>query len=136
MKELGMKWKGLDNNEKMMYGGEIDDSRSFLTRCSLKLVACSIRFQRERKKKVVQEIGFGSLIRRKRCPINRKLVLWLVNQFYPFSHTLELHGTVYPISSVAVHWLMGLLGNGNACDDTDDTYTLDEMKKKYKLGEG
>lgn len=47
-----------------------------------------------------------------------------------------MHGTVYPIGPEDAESLIGLPNDGSACDDIDDVNTFDEIKKKYKLGEG
>lgn len=100
------------------------------------LNVCGVSYDfTENEKKSVEEIGFGSLIRSKIALIDKSLVLWLVDHFDPFNHTLDLHGIVYSIGLAAVERLMGLLNNGSACDDAEDTYTLNKMKTKYTLGE-
>lgn len=52
-----------------------------------------------------------------------------MDQFDPFSNTIELHGIVFLIHPEE-------LDDRNACDDTKNVEGVEEMKKKYKLGEG
>lgn len=108
IKELGRKWKGtLSGNKKKRYDGDVDESRSFLSRCSPKCLWKVAWDFSDKEKKVVEEIEFGCLIRHKIYNVDKKLLLWLVDQFDPFSNTIELHGTVYPIDPEHVERLMG-----------------------------
>lgn len=96
-------------------------------------VCCVAYNFKEKENKTVEEIGFGSLIHLKMCLIDIKLVLWFVDQFNSFRHTIESHWTVYPIASKAVEKLMGLPDDKSACDDTNDVEALKEMKE-IKIG--
>lgn len=52
MKEFERKWKGFDDNKKMMYGGEPDENRSFLTKCSLEFVwSVAYNFSKNEKRR-------------------------------------------------------------------------------------
>lgn len=136
MKGMAKSWKNLDAKEKAKYDGTSSGvahemTRSFITRCCPERLWNLVQDFNDEQKNAINEIGFGYFVSRQIGRIDKKLTMWLVDQFDPITLTIQLHGKVYTLSSKDVERLMGLVDDGSSTEDSDCMEGIEELKKKY-----
>lgn len=101
------------------------------TRCAPERVFKVIENLNENQRKAVEEIGFGGILSIKCTHLRRELCQWLVQNFNPYSCTLDVYGKSFKVTHIDVMQIMGLHGGGCDVPTVGNQEDIIELTKQY-----